>query len=397
MKNKTLVKIFTLCLALLGIFFACSDPEPSGIGDDESKENDILTFSFPEQTGPADIDKVTEDIVVEVAYGTDLTTLTPEFTISPKAEAEPPSGIESDYSDTFTIVVTAENDNNAGWKIVVNVAAAPLTVANPIDDVRVLKNADNTEIDLTDVFTDANNDDTEITKAVQENTNTDLLTATITDNTLTLNYEEDQLGTATITIRATSGGNTVDDVFEVTVSEKGSGDAIVEFGDGGTKATAIKDLEVDGITYDVEFLIAKPSEIYGDWPGTYTFTTNDDAVAAVDAVNTALNDFSATRVGKEGEVADEGRYRIGYMDVVLLEINNTRFKLGIFEPASWREGLEETNPYNAEPVTWAVFTAKGSGGPGESSENDVLTFTIPEQTGDADIDATNHTVDVDLV
>ncbi|NJO94358.1 MAG: calcium-binding protein [Hydrococcus sp. RM1_1_31] len=41
------------------------------------------------------------------------------------------------------------------------------------------------------------------------------------NNTLTLDYQEQQFGTADITIRGTSGGKTVDDTFTVTVNSQG--------------------------------------------------------------------------------------------------------------------------------------------------------------------------------
>jgi hypothetical protein len=137
-----------------------------------------------------------------------------------------------------------------------------------------------------------------------------------------------------------------------------NGDATVVFGDGGTKATAITDLVVDGTTYDVQIKTAIPNEIYGAYPGTYTFTTNDEATAAVKAINAALNAQGATHVGQAGEAVDEDRYRIGYEKLDIGATENCRFKLGIRESSTWKEGFEETNPYNAEPVLWAVFTEK---------------------------------------
>jgi len=127
--------------------------------------------------------------------------------------------------------------------------------------------------------------------------------------------------------------------------------------DGGTKAKGINNLVVDGVTYDVEFLLAVPSEIYGNYPGTYTFKTNENAIVAIEAANIALNDTKATVVGEEGQDGS-GRYRVGYQSFDTGGSENTRFKLGWFEPASWNVGAEETNPYNEEPVTWAVFTEK---------------------------------------
>jgi len=103
--------------------------------------------------------------------------------------------------------------------VTVNAVDDPPTVLNPIDDVIVLEDAENTVIDLTNVFTDIDNNPNFITKIVQQNNNPTIVTATITNgNTLTLDYQTNQTGTATIAIRATSGSQTVDDVFLVTVN-----------------------------------------------------------------------------------------------------------------------------------------------------------------------------------
>lgn len=89
------------------------------------------------------------------------------------------------------------------------------TVANPIADITVEEGAENQTIDLGNVFSDADGD--EITIAVQANSNPELVSVTIEDNNLTLDFLENQLGSAEITLRATANGQTVDDTFSVTV------------------------------------------------------------------------------------------------------------------------------------------------------------------------------------
>ena len=44
---------------------------------------DILTFSIPQETGPATINENNHTVNVEVAYGTDRTQITPVFTLLP--------------------------------------------------------------------------------------------------------------------------------------------------------------------------------------------------------------------------------------------------------------------------------------------------------------------------
>ncbi|MEA5536850.1 S8 family serine peptidase [Crocosphaera sp. XPORK-15E] len=97
---------------------------------------------------------------------------------------------------------------------------------NPIDDTLIVQNslanltvnedAPNTLTDLTNVFSDVDGDI--IIKSVLANSNNGLVTATINNNQLTLDYLDNQFGTANITIRGTSNGQTVDNTFKVTVN-----------------------------------------------------------------------------------------------------------------------------------------------------------------------------------
>jgi hypothetical protein len=83
---------------------------------------------------------------------------------------------------------------------------------------RLNEDAPETSIDISSVFTDPDNDDQAIIKTLISNDNESLLTATLTDNELILYYLPDAYGTATIVVRATSGGKIVDDAFVVTVN-----------------------------------------------------------------------------------------------------------------------------------------------------------------------------------
>ncbi|WNF15810.1 choice-of-anchor U domain-containing protein [Microcystis aeruginosa] len=97
-----------------------------------------------------------------------------------------------------------------------NLPNTPPTVINPITDVNVNEDSANTVIDLTNVFSDVDGD--VIVKSVLTNDNTGLVTATIVNNQLTLDYQDNKFGTANITIRGTSNGKTVEDTFLVTVN-----------------------------------------------------------------------------------------------------------------------------------------------------------------------------------
>jgi subtilase family serine protease/protocatechuate 3,4-dioxygenase beta subunit len=90
------------------------------------------------------------------------------------------------------------------------------TVTAPIGDITVDEDADNTVVDLTNVFSDADGD--AIATSVFANSNTGLVTATIVGNQLILEYQENQSGTAEITLRGTSNGKFINDTFIVTVN-----------------------------------------------------------------------------------------------------------------------------------------------------------------------------------
>ncbi|MCK4966605.1 hypothetical protein KAS50_06220, partial [bacterium] len=145
-------------------------------------------------------------------------------------------GISVSISGDYAIV-GARYDDDAGsnsGSAYIFFYDAPPSVANAISDVTVDEDADNTTIDLTNVFSDPDNDDALITKAVQSNTNGALVSASIVGNTLTLDYQDNQNGTAAITIRATSNGKTVDDDFTVTVNAVNDVPTISDISDQST-------------------------------------------------------------------------------------------------------------------------------------------------------------------
>ncbi|MCB0215332.1 MAG: hypothetical protein KDH92_01765, partial [Chloroflexi bacterium] len=99
-------------------------------------------------------------------------------------------------------------------------ADQPPVVANPLADRTVEQGAEPLVIDLTDTFSDPDNDPTGIVKEVVGNSNTSLVTTRLEGNTLTLTFSPTAFGSATISLRASSNGLTVEDRFEVTVLPK---------------------------------------------------------------------------------------------------------------------------------------------------------------------------------
>ena len=126
----------------------------------------------------------------------------------------------------FAFKINDGTDDSDAAAVTVNVSPVddPPTVANPIADVAVDEAADSTDdknkitIDLSTVFTDIDNEDSDIIKSVQVNTNDTLLTASVSANTLILEQFLEVYGNTTITVRGTSNDLWVEDEFNVIVS-----------------------------------------------------------------------------------------------------------------------------------------------------------------------------------
>lgn len=116
-----------------------------------SREADILTFEIPEQTY-SEINAETAEINVGVVYGTDLTALSPIFTISEKASVDVASGDLRDFSSPVVYVVTAEDaDYTREWTV--NVSIDENSCPNPtVDDINIVAAADSVELTIAQVY-----------------------------------------------------------------------------------------------------------------------------------------------------------------------------------------------------------------------------------------------------
>ncbi len=97
------------------IYFAINtEPLPSS-------ENDIISFSIPEQVGETVIDDVEHTVELEVPIGTDITALVPEIEISGNATIFPESGTPQDFTDPVEYTVIAENGDEQVWIVTVSI------------------------------------------------------------------------------------------------------------------------------------------------------------------------------------------------------------------------------------------------------------------------------------
>lgn len=95
----------------------------TGINFLASQETDILTFTLAEETGAATINTTEHTVAIEVVFGTDVSDLTPTFTISESATVSPMLGTAQDFSSAVTYTVTAEDPMvTQDWETTVTVA-----------------------------------------------------------------------------------------------------------------------------------------------------------------------------------------------------------------------------------------------------------------------------------
>ncbi len=304
---------------------------------------DILTFSFPEETGAADIDNDAHTIDVEVENGTDLTKLTPTFTLSSGATSEPVSGIEGDYNSPVTISVTAEDGvTKQDWSVTVTVAAPTLSDATDI-----------LTFTLPEQTGDADIDDTNHTVAIEVENGADLtmLTPTFTlsagaSSVPASGTEGDYSSQVTITVTA-EDGVTVQD-WTVTVTEASA--------------------ELSDATDIMIFLMAEQTSLAIIDPNNHTIAI--EVINGTDLTNltpiflVSLGATSDPESGTAGDYSSEVTITVTAEDGVTVQ--------------DWKVNVSEAAP-------------------GASNQTDILAFEIPEQTRDALIDGENHKITVEVV
>jgi hypothetical protein len=323
-------------------------------GSGPSDATDILSFSFPEQidiVGSA----TNHTIDVVVTNGTALTALTPTFTLSVGATSDPATGIVDDYTSPVIITVTAEDgETTQPWTVTVTAAT---NISSETDFLTFsITGQTNINYDLT-AHT--------INVTVANGTGLTSLTAVFTlspgaTSDPASGVEDDYSSPVTITV--TAEDETTVQPWTVTVTEASeSGETTVVFGEGGTtKATGIHNLVVDGVTYDVVFEEDLAVNLFGGYPGTYTFTEVETARTAAEAMNIALNDALATNTGPVDEKTEQ-RYRIAYKgEVSVGGKEKVIFWLAKYNNPSWEnEGSDEElyDSSNSEQ-SFAIFTVK---------------------------------------
>jgi hypothetical protein len=127
-----------------------------------------------------------------------------------------------------------------------------------------------------------------------------------------------------------------------------------------TMATGIRGLEVGGIAYDVVFKPRVLVAIYGDYPGQFTFTSQEDASDAVRAIVSALNNSPATVVGELGNSSTYAAFVIGYgsqLGAPPEQVEECLVAQGRRAPSTqvWEDWETAAVPYNSTLRAFPVF------------------------------------------
>ncbi|MFY0687210.1 MAG: Ig-like domain-containing protein [Cyclobacteriaceae bacterium] len=87
-----------------------------------NNQTDISAFTLAAQTGDATLDPANHTVDLEVAFGTDVTNLSPVIEVSSGASISPASGTSQDFSSSVEYTVTAEDGTEQAWTVTVTVA-----------------------------------------------------------------------------------------------------------------------------------------------------------------------------------------------------------------------------------------------------------------------------------
>jgi hypothetical protein len=93
-----------------------------------ANEAEIISFVLADELETAMISAENAQVTSTVLWGTDVTALAPEITISSGAQVTPTTGTVKDFTEAVKYIVTAEDGTEKEWKVTVIVADEPAVV-----------------------------------------------------------------------------------------------------------------------------------------------------------------------------------------------------------------------------------------------------------------------------
>nr|WKN36155.1 BspA family leucine-rich repeat surface protein [Tunicatimonas sp. TK19036] len=394
-----------------------------------SPENDFVTFGLNGQTGLPTIDKVNHTISIEVVHGTDVRDLIPTFTLSNGASTYPNKGTEVDFTHPFTYTVTASDGvTEQPWTIVVSVSkqevasntatnflAFELSMQTKMASIDTVNHTIAVEVAYGTNITALNTDFilSEGAKAIPaSNTIIDFSNPVIYTVTA-----EDESTTQEWTVTIFVAANTSTDFTLFTLSEQTKSAKI----DTATHTISVK------VAYGTDVTTLAPSFILSEGataiptsdsvvdfsnPVTYTVTAEDDSttqewnvlvfVAKATPLSTATNflDFELYDFSEEALI-DTLEHTIKV--VMDFGVNVTKLKpvFSLSKGASSIPASDSVVDFSI-PVTYTVTAEDDSTAQdwvitvsvAANTATDFTSFTLSEQTENANIDTATHTISV---
>ena len=149
--------------------------------------------------------------------------------------------------------------------------------------------------------------------------------------------------------------------------------ADVIFEPGTNRAIGVENLQIGGMSYDATFKVQSfAHEVYGSFPGTYTFTTIASADEARNEIVAALNVADALSVGESGVDVDSLFFNVGHEGEVILDVEFVITERAGMDELDWVPLGENQWTYNLDERTYVVFNGGGDPPPVEGDcENDL--------------------------
>ncbi|MCR9248773.1 MAG: BspA family leucine-rich repeat surface protein [bacterium] len=294
---------------------------------------DILSFILEQQTIDAEINLEDHTVVAEVEFGTDVSSLAPTFTLSDEAVSNINSGDTIDFTNPVTLTVTAQSGSNQDW--VITVTDAPNTATDILS------------FELDEQTEDAIINSEDHTVALEVGFGTDLTNLNPSFNLSFGATSDPESGvsidfTEDVTISVTAEDEETNQDWVVTVSEA-------------------LNTETDIISFTVP-----------EQTGEADIDFTNHTVQVEVEFGTDLTELVPTFVVSEGASSNpESGNVIDFSDEVAILVTA-------------QNGIDTQD--------WTIEVSEAL-----SPETDILSFELPEQTGAAEIDFDEHSINITVV
>ena len=364
---------------------------------EKSTENDILTFSFPaDETGAATIDATNHTVDIEVAASTDLTTLVANFSLSTAATAaiggtaQVSGTTANDFTNPVTYDITAEDGTTVqAWTVTTTLAT--ISSENDITAYSFAEETAAATIDATAHTVDievnwlANLTNLTATFSVSAGANATIGGTAQVSGTTANDF------TNPVTYDVTAEDGTTIQPWTVTVTQEAAPA-------GATCGTALPvNLPADFVS-DIYQDLSQTTAGLGNWNDTTSLGSYDGGedifyemtVTSTIKVNIELDPKTTTYTGIGIYLSCPGN-----SNEIAKSTNSSASVHGmndvLLAPGTYYIMIDTWPSPNNIPdfdltITNVIL----------NTETDIITYSFSEETGAATIDATNHTVDIEV-